>query len=95
MITAKISVCVSRGIKSQQVLAFIWQEIELAYRMTQQLIRLLKNKQGNTATAWISVCSSCGIVALETFALGLQKELPTFQAACSLPYSNGDDGGIC
>jgi transposase len=77
--------------KDQQVLAFIQQEreIELAYRMSQQLIHLLKSRQGETATDWISICSSCGISELEAFALGLQKEFPAFQAACSLPYNNG------
>ena len=64
-------------------------EVELAYRMTQQLIHLMKNQQGDSATAWISICSSCGISELEAFALGLQKEFPAFQAACSLPYNNG------
>ncbi len=82
--------------KDQQVLAFIQQEkeIELAYRMTQQFIHLLKKKQENTGTAWVSICSSCGIAELEAFALGLQKELPAFHAACSLPYSNGMTEGF-
>jgi transposase len=82
--------------KEQQAVAFIQQEreIELAYRMTQQLLHLIKNKQGDTATAWISICSFCGIAELEAFALGLQKELPAFQAACSLPYSNGMTEGF-
>jgi transposase len=82
--------------KEHQTLAFVQQEqeIELAYRMTQQLLHLMKNKQGDTATAWISICSSCGIAELEAFALGLQKELPAFQAACSLPYSNGMTEGF-
>ena len=77
--------------KDQQTLAFIQQEkeVELAYHMTQQLIHLMKNQQGDSATAWISICSSCGISELEAFALGLQKEFPAFQAACSLPYNNG------
>lgn len=82
--------------KGHQVVAFIMQEkeIELAYRMTQQLLHLLKNKQGETVTAWISICSSCGISELEAFALGFQKELPAFQAACSLPYNNGMTEGF-
>ncbi len=82
--------------KEHQALAFIQQEqeIELAYRMTQQLLHLMKNKQGDTATAWISICSSCGSAELEAFALGLQKELSAFQAACSLPYSNGMTEGF-
>jgi len=77
--------------KDQQTLAFIQQEkeVELAYHMTQQLIHLMKNQQEDSATTWISICSSCGISELEAFALGLQKELPAFQAACSLPYNNG------
>jgi transposase len=82
--------------KDQQVLAFIQQdrEIELAYRITRQLLHLMKNKQGETVTAWISMCSSCGVSELEAFALGLQKELPAFQAACSLPYNNGMTEGF-
>jgi transposase len=82
--------------KDQQLLAFIQQEkeIELAYRLTQQRFHLMKNKQGVTATAWVSICSSCGIAELEAFALGLQKELPAFQAACSLPYNNGMTEGF-
>ena len=78
------------------MLAFIQQEreIELAYRMTQQLLHLMKHKQGETATAWISICSSCGVSELEAFALGLQKEFPAFQAACSLPYNNGMTEGF-
>jgi hypothetical protein len=82
--------------KDQQLLAFLQQEkeIELAYRMTPQLFHLMKNKQGGTATAWVSICSSCGISELEAFALGLQKELPAFQAACSLPYNNGMTEGF-
>jgi hypothetical protein len=82
--------------KDQQMLAFIQQEreIELAYRMTQQLLHLMKHKQGETVTAWISMCSSCGVSELEAFALGLQKEFPAFQAACSLPYNNGMTEGF-
>src|SRR6202043_919629 len=46
--------------KDQQMLAFIQQEkeLELAYRMTQQFLHLIKNKQGKTATTWIGICSS-------------------------------------
>lgn len=82
--------------KDQQLLACIQQEkeMELAYRMTEQLLLLIKNKQGETALPWISICSSCGISELEAFALGLQKELPAFQAACTLPYSNGMTEGF-
>lgn len=50
----------------------------------------MKNKQGDEkATAWISICSQSGISELEAFALGMQKELPAFLAACSLAYNNG------
>ena len=77
-------------------LAFIRQEkeLELDYRMTQQFLRLLKRKQRETVTAWVDICSSSGISELEAFALGLQKELPAFQAACSLPYNNGMTEGF-
>jgi transposase len=82
--------------KDHQMLAFIRQEqeLDLGYRMTQQLLHLMKNQQGEAATDWISLCSSCGISELEAFALGVQKELPAFQAACSLPYNNGMTEGF-
>ena len=57
--------------------------------MTRQLLQLLRNQQGDAAAAWISICSTSGLSELEAFALGLQKEFPAFQAACSLPFSNG------
>ena len=73
------------------ILAFIRQEkeLELAYQMTRQLFQLLKKKQGDEVAAWISICSQSGIAELEAFALGIQKELPAFVAACSLAYNNG------
>lgn len=75
----------------RQVLALLRQEqeLELAYQMTRQLLQLLRNQQGDEAAAWISICSTSGLSELEAFALGLQKEVPAFQAACSLPYNNG------
>lgn len=63
--------------------------MELAYHMTQQLIHLLKSRRSDTAIAWRNMCCSCGISEWEAFALGLQKELPAFVAACSLAYNNG------
>jgi transposase len=57
--------------------------------MTRQLLQLMKNKQGDEATSWVSICSQSGIAELEAFALGIQKELPAFVAACSLAYNNG------
>ena len=82
--------------ESQQMLAFIRQEkeLELAYHMTQQFLQLMKDKQGEAAVTWVGICSLCGISELEAFALGIQKELPAFQAACSLSYSNGMTEGF-
>jgi transposase len=57
--------------------------------MTRQLLQLMKNRQSDEAAAWISLCSQSGIAELEAFALGIQKELPAFLAACSLAYNNG------
>ena len=80
----------------QQMLAFIQQEreIELAYRLTQHLLHPMKNTQGETVTAWISMCSSCGVSELEALALGFLQEGPAFQAACSLPDHHGMTEGL-
>ena len=60
----------------QQMLAFIQQEreIELASRLTQHLLHPMKNTQGETVTAGISMCSSCGVSELEALALGFLQE---------------------
>ena len=43
--------------------------------------------------AWLEEARSCGIAAVETFAVGLQQEKPAVSAALTLPWSSGQTEG--
>jgi transposase len=74
-----------------QMLSFIRQEptVERAYRLAQHFIQMMHEHQATELDAWISTCTSSGIADLETFAVGLQKELSAIKAAFTLSYSTG------
>ncbi|OLD63425.1 MAG: hypothetical protein AUF65_02330 [Chloroflexi bacterium 13_1_20CM_50_12] len=73
------------------MLTFIRQEptVELAYTLAQRFILLMHEHQATQLESWISTCTSSGITEMETFAVGLQKELSAIQAAFTLSYSTG------
>ena len=75
----------------QDMLTFIRQEptVERAYRLAQHFIQMMHDHQATELDAWISTCTSSGIADLETFAVGLQKELSAIKAAFTLSYSTG------
>jgi transposase len=75
----------------EHMLTFIRQEptVELAYTLAQRFIHMMHEHQSAKLDSWISTCTSSGIADLETFALGLQKELSAIKAAFTLSYSTG------
>jgi len=75
----------------QHILTFIRQEptVDLAYMLTQHFIQMMHEHQAAELDQWISTCTSSGIADLETFAVGLHKELSAIKAAFTLSYSNG------
>lgn len=77
--------------KEAHMLTFIRQEptVELAYTLAQRFIHLMHEHQAAKLESWISTCTSSGIPEMETFAVGLQKELSALQAAFTLSYSTG------
>lgn len=74
-----------------QMLTFIRQEptVDRAYQLAQHFIQMMHDHQAPELDAWISICTSSGIADLETFAVGLQKELSAIKAAFTLSYSTG------
>lgn len=77
--------------EEQHTLTFIRQEptVELAYRLAQHFIQMMHEHQAAELDQWISTCTSSGIADLETFAVGLHKELSAIKAAFTLSYSTG------
>ncbi len=75
----------------EHLLTFIRQEptVELAYLLAQHFTQMMHEHQAAELDQWISTCTSSGIADLETFALGLQKELSAIKAAFTLSYRTG------
>src|SRR5207248_7499417 len=68
-------------------------EVQEAGSLCERFLHLLRNRLPEALAAWLSDASCCGLVALERFALGLQRDLAAVRAACTLPYSNGQAEG--
>ena len=75
----------------EHMLCSIRQEptVEFAYTLAQHFIQMMHEHQADELDGWIRTCASSGIADLETFAVGLQKELSAIRAAFTLAYSNG------
>lgn len=77
--------------KEERMLTFIRQDpvVELAYTLAQRFLHLMHEHQADQLENWITTCSASGIPDLETFAVGLQKELSAIRAPFILSYSTG------
>lgn len=73
--------------KDQPVLAFIQQdrEIELAYRMSQQLIHLLKSRQGETALPGSAFVPRAAFRSWKRLPLAYKKSSPLFKLPVLFP----------
>jgi transposase len=77
--------------QERQMLSFLRQHVEVnrAYDLAQQLLRMVKERNAAPLENWLLLCSTSGVSELENFARGLQKEVSALQAALTLKYSNG------
>src|SRR6266487_271034 len=77
--------------QEKQTLSFIRKtpNAETTYRLAQQLIAMVKERNSQPLETWLWDCQMSGISDLVTFAQGLEKEGSAFHAALTLPYSNG------
>jgi len=63
--------------------------INMTSTLAQQLVTMSKERDAARLGTWLLDCQNSGISDLVTFAQALQKEGSAFQAALTLPYSNG------
>jgi len=77
--------------QEQERLSLIRQEknTELVYSLTQQFVRMVKERKAELLSTWLGDCHRSGITELVNFAQGLEKEESALHAALTLPYSNG------
>lgn len=82
-------------VAEEQIRLQICQEASVSklHILAQQFASLMRNRDSEAFPTWLHSCSSCGIDALETFALGLERELDSVLAALELPWSNGPTEG--
>ncbi len=65
------------------------QQVEVVYRLAQQFVTLLKERNAQPLSTWLWDCQKSEISDLVAFAQGLEKEGSALHAAFTLPYSNG------
>ena len=64
--------------KEQRTLDFLRQDqnVEQMYQLTQSSRKMFRERYAADLDAWLVQCSACDIPDMETFAQGMQKDLP-------------------
>ncbi len=79
-----------------QYLAFLCQSdvaIATAHRLTQEFLRMVRERQGEGLDAWIEAAATSEVAELRRFALGLHSDAAAVHAGLTLSYSNGQTEG--
>jgi transposase len=64
-------------------------EIQTAQQLANEFIRLVREREASAFEDWLMQTLNCGLVELEGFAQGLQRDREAVQAALALPWSKG------
>src|SRR5262245_24388833 len=65
------------------------QEVATAYDLTQQFLKMVRERTPDGFDAWLAACATSGVNDLVTFAAGLQRGYKSVRSALELPYSTG------
>jgi len=60
-----------------------------ASRLSSDLARMLRERQGERRDTWLAEAARCGVAAFQRFAEGLSGDYAAVRAGLTLPYSNG------
>ncbi len=63
-------------------------DLSCAYELSQDFLRLLKERKAHELKAWISAATSSHVSELKGFAKSVQQDYAAISAACSLPWSH-------
>ena len=69
------------------------EDLSCAYELSQDFLRLLKERKAHELKAWISAATSSHVSELKGFAKSVQQDYAAISAACSLPWSQGQVEG--
>ncbi len=64
------------------------------YRLTQEFVALLRNRQGTALSSWVTAATAGGLPHLCSFAAGLRQDWAAVEAGFTLPWNNGRSEGL-
>ena len=69
------------------------EELRTVYRLSQEFVALLKERQVEALDSWLTRAKACHVTELTSFVNGIRRDYAAVRAACSLPWSNGTTEG--
>jgi transposase len=77
------------------ILAHICQDSSAAemYSLVQQFVTMIKLRQVDQLTPWLTACASSSVRQIQTFAIGIQPDYAAIYAALETSWSNGQTEG--
>jgi transposase len=69
------------------------QEAATAYKLVHDFHKIVKGRLSETLESWLKAASESGILAMQNFAAGIQKDKAAITAAITLEWSNGQVEG--
>jgi hypothetical protein len=67
--------------------------LETTYRLTQDFLQMLHNREGARLDAWLTQMQESQLPELESFAHGVEQDKAAVQAGLTLPINNGQTEG--
>jgi len=67
--------------------------LETTYRLTQDFLQMLRKRQGERLSPWLTQVHESDLPELESFAHGVEQDQAAVQAGLTLPINNGQVEG--
>jgi len=64
------------------------------YRLTQEFVALVHERQGDACSAWVAAATAGGLPHLRAFAAGLRQDWAAVEAGLTVPWNNGRSEGL-
>lgn len=79
--------------RSLEILLESCSEFDTAYKLSQEFVGMVKQKQSGRLVHWLDRAKNSGVRELRSFTNGIYRDFRAVEAAVSLPYSNGEMEG--
>jgi transposase len=65
------------------------EELRAVYLLSQEFVRMLKERQAEALDSWLKRAKACHVTELTSFVNGIRRDYAAVRAACSSEWSNG------